>query len=218
MLPLRTSVGIYPSQKKYFEEAYRTGEHGWPVEGPSEPIVRFLKRFKKEKKTGRVLDLGCGEGRHAALFAGAGYHTIGLDYQPLALARASRLCQKSRAHLYFVVGDLFHLPLAQNSFDVLIDYGCFHHVRKRDTASYFSSVISLLKPGGYFLLSCFSIRFKHHPKEKRKRDWLVHKGHYDRFFKKSSFRSIFGKSFHQLHIEEERQALYAFFHVWMQKK
>jgi SAM-dependent methyltransferase len=211
-------MGIYPSQKKYFEEAYRTGEHGWPVEGPSEPVVRFLERFKKEKQTACVLDLGCGEGRHAALFAGAGYQTIGLDYQAQALVRAGRLCKKNRAHLHWVVGDLFHLPLAQNSFDLLIDYGCFHHVRKRDTASYLRTILALLKPDGYFLLSCFSMRFKHHPKEKRKRDWLVHKGHYDRFFKKSSFRSIFGKSFRQLHIEEEQQALYAFFHVWMQKK
>ncbi|MFQ5543853.1 MAG: class I SAM-dependent methyltransferase [Nitrospiria bacterium] len=211
-------MSIYPSQKKYFEEAYRTGEHGWPVEGPSEPIVRFFERFKKEKKTGRVLDLGCGEGRHAALFAKAGYQTIGLDYQPQALTRASRLCGKNRARPHFIVGDLFHLPLAQNSFDLLIDYGCFHHVRKRDTALYLGIILSLLKPGGYLLLSCFSMRFKHHPKEKRKRDWLIHKGHYDRFFKLSSFRTIFGESFRQLHIEEEQQSLYAFFHVWMQKK
>lgn len=213
-------MNIYTSQKKYFKKAYQTGEHGWPVEGPSAPVARFLDRFKKEKRAGRVLDIGCGEGRHAALFARHGYQAIGLDYEPLALARADRIVGSgsARPNLRFVLGDVFHLPFEPNSFDVILDYGCLHHVRKQDTSAYLTSVVPSLKPGGYFLLSCFSMHFKHHPDEKRTRDWLVHKGHYDRFFQKSSFKEIFEKDFDILQIEEERQALYAFYHVLMRKK
>jgi SAM-dependent methyltransferase len=211
-------MNIYQSQKSYFETAYRSGEHGWPVEGPSEPIIRFLNQFKKEKSSGRVLDIGCGEGRHTAFFAEQGYEAIGLDYQSLALERARRLTGNVKPHLHFVLGDVFHLPFAPEDFDVILDYGCLHHVRKRDTGAYLESVVPLLKPGGYFLLSCFSMRFKHHPGEKRSRDWLVHKGHYDRFFKKGSFKEIFGKAFEVVHLEEERQSLYAFYHVWMRKR
>jgi SAM-dependent methyltransferase len=211
-------MNIYQSQKSYFETAYRSGEHGWPVEGPSEPIIRFLNQFKKEKSSGRVLDIGCGEGRHTAFFAEQGYEAIGLDYQSLALERARRLTGNVKPHLHFVLGDVFHLPFAPEDFDVILDYGCLHHVRKRDTGAYLESVVPLLKPGGYFLLSCFSMRFKHHPGEKRSRDWLVHKGHYDRFFKKGSFKEIFGKEFEVVHLEEERQSLYAFYHVWMRKR
>lgn len=211
-------MGIYTSQKRYFEEAYRSGKHGWPVEEPSAPVVRFLNQFKKEKPLGSVLDIGCGEGRHVGLFATEGYLSVGLDYQSLALSRARSLQKKRSSHLHFVLGDILHVPLRPNSFDVILDYGCFHHIRKQDADIYFKNVFPLLKAGGHFLLSCFSTRFKHHPDERRTRDWLVHKGHYDRFFKSGSFKEIFGHMFDIIHIEEEQQTLYAFYHVLMCKK
>ncbi len=210
-------MDIYESQKGYFQRAYQTGEHGWPVTGPSAFVVRFLKKFQSEKQSARLLDIGCGEGRHSGLFANAGYEAVGLDYQALALARAARFFEGDRSRLHFVRGDVFHLPFVPVSFDVLIDYGCLHHVRRRDTQAYLKSVVPLLNPGGYFLLSCFSEHFKHHPDEVRTRDWLVHDGHYDRFFRRDSFKHIFGKDFEILEIEEEREDLYAFYHVLMRK-
>ncbi len=211
-------MDIYESQKKYFESAYRNGEHAWPVSKPTPAVTQFLKRFHLKKTTGRMLDIGCGEGRHVGLFANAGYQAVGLDYQALALSRADLLFKGNRSNFQLVLGDVFHLPFLRKSFDVLIDYGCLHHVRKRDTKSYLSSVVPLLKPGGYFLLTCFSENFKHSPEERRTRDWLVHRGHYDRFFKAESFKLIFGASFDIIQIHEEREGLDAFLHVLMRKK
>ncbi len=211
-------MDIYESQKMYFERAYQTGQHGWPVTGPSDFVVRFLKRFQSEKQSGRLLDIGCGEARHAGLFANAGYEAVALDYQLLALKRAARFFEGQGSNLQLMQGDVFHLPFIPASFDVLIDYGCLHHVRRRDTQAYLNSVIPLLKPKGYFLLSCFSEHFKHHAEEVRRRDWLVHQGHYDRFFRREDFGEIFGNDFDLLEIAEEREALYAFYHVLMQKR
>ena len=94
-------MGIYTAQRGYFRQAYLEGEHGWPVEGPSEPVVRFVGRFKKEHPTGRVLDIGCGEGRHTFLFAENGYAAVGLDYQPLAVARAREIAKRCGVRLPF---------------------------------------------------------------------------------------------------------------------
>jgi SAM-dependent methyltransferase len=171
-------------------------------------------------RKGRVLDLGCGEGRHTFACAELGLTAVGLDYQSLAIARARSIpkAKRLRRGCRFLVGDAFHLPFKLGTFDLIIDCGCFHHVKKMDTARYLKSVVPLLIPGGYFILSCFSWRFRHYAGEKRRRDWLVHRGHYDRFFKKPYFYEIFGDRFDVLRIEEEREGLYAFYQVLMRGK
>ncbi len=104
-------MAIYETQKKYFEAAYQKGEHGWPVTGTSPAIVRFLDHFQSEKKSGRILDIGCGEGRNTAVFSQAGYFFIGLDYQSLALSRGSKFHEGPRENFQLVQGDVFYLPI-----------------------------------------------------------------------------------------------------------
>ena len=215
-------MGLYQRQKKYFEKAYETGTHGWPTVGPTPFVLRAIPRIRKslDSGRGRILDLGCGEGRHTLACARAGFDVVGLDYQPLAIRRARAFArgQKVRGRFRFMVGDAFQLSFPPNAFDAIIDYGCLHHVKIADTRRYFDSVLPRLKPGGHLVLSCFSIRFKHHPNEKRRRNWLVHRGHYDRFFKKGDFKTLFGKQFDILRIEERGDGLYVFWDVLMRKK
>ena len=215
-------MGLYQRQKEYFEKAYSTGEHGWPTVGPTPFVLRALTRIKAAAAPGRarILDLGCGEGRHALACARAGFDAVGLDYQPRAIRKAQAFARKLkiRRGVRFMVGDAFRLPFPPDRFDGIIDYGCLHHVKIGDTRRYFDSVLPRLKPGGYFILSCFSTRFKHHPGEKRRRNWLVHRGHYDRFFRKRDFKALFGKRFDILKLEEKGDGLYVFWHVLMRKK
>jgi SAM-dependent methyltransferase len=216
-------MSVYLRQKRYFEKAYQTGEHGWPTTEPSRFVVEFLKGFDRQKYRGRVLDIGCGEGRHTLLFAASGHRAVGVDLQSLAIRRARKFARQKglSKHFRFAVGDVFSLPFQPASFDVLIDYGCLHHVRKRDFSRYLRGTYPLLRPGGYFLLSCFSHRFKHHPGERRTRDWLVHRGHYDRFFTKKDFGVLFGKHYDILKSREERDPKhphYVFHHVLMRRK
>jgi SAM-dependent methyltransferase len=227
-LPLRKRVEwshmtLYARQKKYFEAAYAAGVHGWPVSGPTPFVVSTVKRLIREKKLfpgSRVLDIGCGEGRHTFACAALGLEAFGLDYQKSALDRARSMpdAGKFRRGFHFASGDVFQLPFAAGSFELLIDYGCLHHVRKRDTARYLEGVTRMLGPGGWFILSCFSWRFKHHPDERRTRDWLVHRDHYDRFFRKGDFQEIFDGPFKIEKVEEERDGIQAFYHVLMQKQ
>jgi SAM-dependent methyltransferase len=216
-------MSLYKEQKRFFEKAYRTGVHGWPVEDPSRFVVEFLKTFRRKNLKGRILDIGCGEGRHTLLFAEAGYAATGVDLQPLAIRRAKDFSKLKRVKggFQFVLGDVFSLPFRLNHFDVLIDYGCLHHVMKKDFSRYLKSTLPLLRPGGYFLLSCFSDKFKHHPEERRRRDWMVHRGHYDRFFRRNDFKTLFGRFYDILRSREERDRKhphYVFHHVLMRKK
>jgi SAM-dependent methyltransferase len=214
-------MSMYAKQAGYFHQAYQRGEHGWPVEGAEPRIAAALRRLGSRVPGGRVLDLGCGEGRHAFYAAERGFRVIGVDYEPTAIQRARALEVKhpgADGRVAFQVADLFALPFQPSVFDVIIDYGCFHHVTRGDTRRYLDAVLPLLKPGGHFLLSCFSTKFKHHPGERRTRDWVVHRGHYDRFFRKGDFAGIFGEWCDVLAIREERNGLSGFYHVTMRRK
>lgn len=166
-----------------------------------------------------MLDLGCGEGRHTLLFARRGFVTVGLDYADAPLRTVAERARQSRlaGQIKLIIGDALLPPLKPGSFDVLVDYGCFHHVKKADWLIYLDRVLGLLKPTGYFHLTVFSTKFKHYPGERRTRNWHVHRNHYDRFFVKRDFAKIFGDRCQILAIEEEHKGLDGFFHVLMRK-
>ncbi len=214
------SARIYEQQKIFFRRAYEGEETPWPRFRPTPAVVRLAKRLRRERGRARVLDIGCGEGRHMICFGKEGHQAVGIDYEALALtkARARKEVQAMRSRLSFVLADAFRFPFFEGRFDAVVDSGVFHHVKKVDWSRYLKGLSALLKPGGYFHLTVFSTRFKHYPGERRTRNWVVHRNHYDHFFRKADFARIFGRAFEILRIEEERQSLHAFWHVLMKKR
>ncbi len=207
-------MSIYARQRRFFAEAYARGDHPWPATEPTLFIARRLRRLASGLKGRWALDLGCGEGRHLFLAARLGLKGIGVDLEPLALKRAKDFADGKQGFFAFLQADAFALPFEPGAFHLLIDSGCFHHVRKGDWPRYRSEVGRLLAPGGYFFLTCFSTRFRHYPGERRARNWVVHRNHYDHFFRKRDFPQIFGDGFALLAHEEDREG---FHHVLMRR-
>jgi len=195
---------LYLRQNLFYESAYDTGVTPWSAGGPSPELARSLKKSAKKLKIKRALDLGCGNGRHSVYLHSNGFVVIGIEYQRKALLSAP---DRNLPGLLYVQGDIYRAPLKKKSFDVVIDYGVFHHIRRRDTAVYINFLESMLVPGGLLFLSCFGRKFKHGNGKIYKRGYVVHKNHYDRFSGKSEIRRIFGKSFKVLELDESKDGL-----------
>ena len=209
-------TGIYAKQKTFFRKAYETGQHGWPEVGPTPQVERLVRSLGSGRgKT--ALDLGCGEGRHSILMAARGYAVTALDLEPLALRKARQHVRRAGLRADFVAGNALDLEFADGSFDLVLDYGCFHHVVTRDWPRYRRQIARVLRPGGHLLLSVFSMKFKHHPKERRTRNWLVHRNHYDHFFSPAEIRGAFRPLFSVRTQLEELQGLNGFWHVLLRK-
>ncbi len=178
---------------EFYREKYLSGNTPWPSDTPDRVFARFLRKIKKDLSFSPVcVDVGCGEGRNTVLLKRIfpASKVIGFDIIMEALVTAKNKVKNFREVL-LCQADVFFSPIKSNTADIIIDFGVFHHIRKRDTGRYKKEIRNILKNGGYFLISVFSKKFKHTPDEKRRRDFIYHRKHYDRFFTKKLLESEF---------------------------
>jgi ubiquinone/menaquinone biosynthesis C-methylase UbiE len=101
----------------------------------------------------RVLDLCCGQGRHAVALAQAGYLVTGLDRSSFLLAHAQKEAAAAGTSVHWVQGDMRRLPW-EGHFDVCINmftaFGYFEDDRENEQV--LNEVYRALEPGGTFLL------------------------------------------------------------------
>lgn len=102
-----------------------------------------------------LLDLGTGTGRMLELFAPAIERGVGIDLSPamLSLARA-RLERTGFKHCSLRQGDIYNLPLARETFDVVIVHQVLHYLD--DGARALREAARLLAPGGRLLVVDFA--------------------------------------------------------------
>jgi hypothetical protein len=111
---------------------------------------------------------------------------------------------------------VFNLPFQEKSFDVLVDFGCLHHVKKRFfQISRLDSDAPAVR--GYYILSCFSTEFEASCRRKADQRLAGPSGHYDRF-RKQDFKTLFSRNFDQLDYNRERDGSYVFHQVLMRRK
>lgn len=102
---------------------------------------------------GSLLDVACGQGRHAIPLAALGYRVTGLDLSAALLSRARAAARASRISVRWVRGDMRHMPFAAE-FDAAINiFNAFGYFETEDeNLAVLQSVRGALKPGGLFLL------------------------------------------------------------------
>lgn len=112
----------------------------------------------------RVLDAGCGNGRHARLLLGHGHEVVGLDLSRRLLLHARRATER-RAE--WVEGVVEALPFRDGSFDAVLAIAVLHHVRgRRQRVATLQEWLRVLRPDGRILVSGWSLdqpRFRKGP-------------------------------------------------------
>ncbi len=104
---------------------------------------------------GRVLDLGTGPGTQAIELAARGFTVTATDLAEAAIESARALARKRGVEVHFVVDDVLDSRVG-DSFDVVLDRGCFHTLAPERRAEYVAFVGARLPAGKHLLLKCFS--------------------------------------------------------------
>lgn len=120
---------------------------------PQEDMADVI-RFLKKEKARRVLDLGCGSGRHTALLAGAGFEVYATDISKEALKAAKKLLRGRSLKAKFKEASCYEkFPFKDNFFDAVISTQVIHHNRRSKIKFCISEIERVLKPGGVLFVT-----------------------------------------------------------------
>jgi len=143
---------------KQWEDVYRRGGEGpypWDLGRPRDFLVQLLEKGMIEGD--RALDTCCGLGTNGLYLAEKGFNVTGIDISDKAVKIANRKSGRNE-NINFKVRNFMDMDFEPGSFDFVLDIGCFHHVATEDRQEYIENVRQVLRPGGRYLVMCFSDR------------------------------------------------------------
>ncbi len=135
---------VFREYSSYYDLIYADKDY----QSEARYVVELLRR--NGAGGNRLINLGCGTGKHDAWFEQSGFDVLGVDLSEtmIELARAGTRSERIR----YEVGDA-RVFRADRSFDVVVSlfHVASYQTNNDDLRQYFSTAAAHLQPGGLFL-------------------------------------------------------------------
>jgi 2-polyprenyl-3-methyl-5-hydroxy-6-metoxy-1,4-benzoquinol methylase len=157
---------------------------------PSKSVVAIVKknRLAKNAANKKVLDLGCGDGRHIEYFRELGFEVWGVDFSKEAI----NFCRKrfrgdKKVHL--AVADLTRKNILKKfgTFDIVIDWSVLDHIRKEYLKTYIKNISGAIKNSGCGIFCEFDESLSG---LFAGRNYKIKRGHYSKAYSISELKSL----------------------------
>lgn len=122
---------------------------------PCEESYYYAEKWKREGRKS-VLDLGCGLGRHAVLFAKYGFEVTAVDLSQEAIEFLQNYQQKENVKIRCQTADMNCLPFEENSFDCIFAMHSVGHADTGEVKKIITEITRVLKPDGTIFLTLCS--------------------------------------------------------------
>ena len=99
----------------------------------------------------RVLDVGCGSGRHTVLLARLGLAVVGGDLAPVALTETALWLAREGLQAGLALLEMTELPFPDGAFDAVLSVNVLHPANPAQARAAVGEVWRVLRPGGLFL-------------------------------------------------------------------
>lgn len=118
-----------------------------------EPYSELIEFFADYPKKGKVLDLGCGQGRDAIALARLGYSVTGIDDSKVGVDQMNQIGQNESLNLIGHVGNIYTFDRF-TEFDIVLLDSMFHFAKKdkEKEIGLIKKIISDLKNGSLMVV------------------------------------------------------------------
>jgi len=151
--------------KKAWDVAFK--KMGKVFTAPQEDMPKIVKLFK-ENNVKKILDLGCGSGRHTVYLAKHGFDVYGFDISEHGIKILMKWLKKEKLKASLKVGDIYKkLPYRNNFFDAIVSVRTLHHGKLEWIKNLVKEMKRILKPNGFVFITVRKhVPKKYIPKEK----------------------------------------------------
>ena len=117
---------------------------------PQDRVVAWtFRNFKKELSSQyKLLDLGCGAGRHAIFWASEGYSASACDFSLTGVYETEKSAEQKGLHIQTRQCEADELPYNDNEFDGILCYGVLYYLPYERYRKAVQEIHRVLKPGG----------------------------------------------------------------------
>jgi SAM-dependent methyltransferase len=153
-----------PGDGLFWADPYIAGHVVWAhLDDRSDDASRPLAQVRAEvgwidalaPGRGRLLDLGCGVGRHALLFAQRGWSVTGIDVAAPSVDYARQEAADAGLPATFLCRDLFDGPLPPDQNLILLAYGTIGTLAPAAARKLVAACRRALAPGGLLVFDAF---------------------------------------------------------------
>jgi len=126
-------------------------------EKPHRAIVELVELFRR-KGAKRILDLGCGAGRHLLYLSLLGFEVHGTDISKVGLSESRKRLRDAEIRAELIKCDMKALPYSDSLFDAVISVWVIYHNTLEGMQKAISEVHRVLKKNGLAFLTFQSKR------------------------------------------------------------
>jgi SAM-dependent methyltransferase len=143
--------------KNWFDSSFYHQLYAHRSEKEAAHFIDNLIPILQPKEDAKMLDLGCGAGRHSKHLATKGFHVTGLDLAKSSIQQASRF---ERPNLQFFQHDM-RIPFGKNYFDFAFSFftsfGYFDS--DAENRQVINNIAQSLKPGGVVMMDYLNANY-----------------------------------------------------------
>ncbi|MBU2615932.1 MAG: methyltransferase domain-containing protein [Nanoarchaeota archaeon] len=138
-------------EKMFFEEkVFSREDYEFIFEADKELIEEILKN----KKSGKILDLGCGEAGISLLLAKKGFEVTCIDISKTAINNIKKEAKKRGVKINALVEDLEKFEIEED-YDIIIGTGIFHFLLEENSLKLIDNVKKHTKEHGLNVFEVF---------------------------------------------------------------